>query len=163
MNHLTLIALLGQSGPLGITWTPLTFYAAAALAQVIVIYAGYRLLGTDPLYATFVNALLAAGLGNLIYFSLRSFDSLGVLLGSLAFLGLLFAFSGGDMLRSLIVFALAMATYYGAGQLAVSKTDLSPAEIQGPTELLMNGGFQAEPLKPGEAEKLLESGESAVD
>ncbi len=163
MNHLMFFALLGQSGPLGITWTPLIFYAATALAQVIVIYVGYRLLGTDPLYATFVNALLAAGLGNLVFFSLRSFEALGVLLGSLAFLGLLFAFSGGDMIRSLIVFALAMTTYYGAGQLAVSQTDLSPTEIQGPTELLMNGGFQATPLKPGEAEKLLESGESAVD
>jgi hypothetical protein len=163
MTDLFALTLIGQTGGSLITWTPVTFYIAVALAQAIVIYAGYRFLGTDPLYATLFNALMAAGIGNVIFFVLRGYEALGVVLGSLAFVGLLFAFSGGDMLRSVVVFLLAMATYFGAGQLAVQHTPLSISEISGPPELLMNGGFKAQPLKPGEAEKILESGESAVD
>ena len=83
-----------------ITWTPTTFYVAAAIIQTVVFLAGFRILGVDPEHNTFVGALLGAAIANIVAFFLRDAGLFGILAAGAVHFGLLVAISSGEVLKS---------------------------------------------------------------
>lgn len=135
-----------------ITWTPTTFYVAAAIVQTVVIWFGYQLLGGDREYNNFPSAMAAAAVGNVIAYFMRDFGVVGVAGTFGAWFLLLFVTSGVDLFRSLVVFVLVMLTYWGLGSFVVQRTPLDAYAIGGVPKVELTGGFQEEPIERGERE-----------
>ena len=145
--------LLAESTKALLTWTPTTFYIAAALIQVPVIWRGYQFLGGDPEYTNFPAALSVAAVGNVIAFFLRDLGVVGAVATTAAIYGLLLVTSGIDIFRSMLVFGLVMISYWGFGQFVIERTPLNAYRIGGPAKVMLTGGFQPEPIGRDEAEE----------
>lgn len=147
------MTLLAESGEALITWTPETFYLAAALAHAFLIFVGYRILGADPEYNTVTAALTCAAVGNVVAFAARTHGVVGFTVTAVAFYGLLLLTSGVDIFRSLLVFILVLGSYGALGTYIAQKTPLDAYNIEGVPKVIMTGGFQPEPIerKDGDA------------
>jgi hypothetical protein len=141
------LPLLAESTKALVTWTPTTFYIAAAIIQVPVIWLGYQFLGGDPEYTNFPAALAVAAVGNVIAFFLKDLGVVGAVSTSAALYGLLLVTSGIDIFRSMAVFGLVMMSYWGFGQFVVERTPLDAYSIGGPAKVMLTGGLQPEPLE----------------
>lgn len=139
-----------------ITWTPRTFYIAAAIAHTLVFLLGFKLLQTDPEHNTFVGAVFGAAIANLAAFALKGFGLFGVLGAGAVFFAILVAISSGEVLKSVMVFLIAMAVYAGLGFFVTQRTPLEPANIGGLPQVIMTGGLKAEPITEDQADKLAE-------
>jgi hypothetical protein len=137
-----------------ITWTPTTFYVAAAIIQTIVFLAGFHLLGVDPEHNTFVGALLGAAIANIVAFFLRDAGLFGILAAGAVHFGLLVAISSGEVLKSVMVFAVSMSVYGLMGTFVLPRTPLNVNDIAGLPRVIMTGGMEAEPITEEEAEKM---------
>lgn len=149
------VTLLGQSAKALVEWNPTTFYIAAAILHIPVIWVGYRLLDADPEYNTFPAAIASAAVGNVAAFFLKDFGVVGVIGAAGTFFIMLMVTSGIDIFRSIFVFILAMGMYWGVGTFVAKRTPLDAYSIGGVTKVLMTGGFQPEPLKRKDDEELL--------
>jgi len=132
-----------------ITWTPTTFYVAAAIVQTVVIWFGYQLLGGDREYNNVPSAMAAATVGNVIAYFMRDFGVVGVAGTFGAWFMLLILTSGIDLFRSLAVFFLVMLSYWGLGAFIVHRTPLDAYTIGGVPKVELTGGFQEEPIERG--------------
>lgn len=139
-----------------ITWTPVTFYVAAGIIHTIVILAGFHLLGVDPEHNTFVGAILGAAVANIIAFFLRDAGLFGILASGAVLFGLLVAISSGEVLKSVLVFAIALAVYGLMGTFVLPRTELHVNDIAGLPRVIMTGGMEAEPITEEEADRLAE-------
>ncbi|MGM0558308.1 MAG: hypothetical protein ACQEVA_18130 [Myxococcota bacterium] len=137
-----------------ITWTPTTFYVAAAIIQTVVFLVGFRLLGVDPEHNTFVGALLAAAIANIVAFFLRDAGLFGILTTGAVHFGLLVAVSSGEVLKSVFVFAVSLAVYGLMGTFVLPRTPLHVDDIAGLPRVIMTGGMEAEPITEEEADKM---------
>lgn len=155
------LSLIAESGDALITWTPETFYVAAALAHAALIWVGYRLLGADPEHNTVTAALACAAVGNVVAFAARSHGVVGFTVTAIAFYVLLLLASGIDIFRSLLVFAILIGSYGALGTYITQRTPLDAYDIAGIPKVIMTGGFQPEPLerKEGDAVPYLDSEE----
>jgi hypothetical protein len=139
--------LLAESGDALLSWTPETFYLVAALAQAVIIFVGYRLLGADPEHNTVTAALICAALGNVVAFAVRTHGVVGFTVTALGFYGLLLLTSGVDIFRSLFVFLLVIGSYGALGTYIAKNTPLDAYDIEGVPKVIMTGGFKPEPLE----------------
>lgn len=137
-----------------ITWTPVTFYVAAAILQTIVFLGGFHLLGVDPEHNTFIGALLGAGIANVVAFFLRDAGLFGILATGAVHFGLLVAISSGEVLKSVGVFIASLAIYGLMGMFVLPRTPLHVNDIAGLPRVIMTGGMEAEPITEEEAEKM---------
>lgn len=156
------LALGGVSGLVAessaiITWTPTTFYIAAAIVQTAVIWFGYQVLGGDREYNNIPSAMAAATVGNVVAFFMRDFGVVGVAGTFGAWFLLLLLTSGVDLFRSLVVFILVMLSYWGLGSFIAPRTPLDASSIGGVPEVEMTGGFKEEPVGQGERDDANES------
>jgi hypothetical protein len=137
-----------------ITWTPSTFYIAAAIVHVFVYLIGFKVLQTDPEHNTFVGAVIAAVVSNFATFVLRDFGLFGILgAGALHFV-MLVAITSGEAVKSLVVFLISMAAYAGLGTFITQRTPLRAENIGGIPMVIMTGGLEAEPITEEEANKM---------
>ncbi len=132
----------------GMTWTPETFYVAAAVAQLVVLLLTFRALQLPSEYNSFVNALMVVVPTNLVGFFLGGTGIIGVLAtGSLLFV-LLAAISRGDVLPSILAWVLLIATYWVLAYFIVpAEEELEIHDIGGIPEVVMEGGLEADPLE----------------
>ena len=137
-----------------ITWTPLTFYIAAAIVHTILFLVGFRLAGVDPEHNTFVGAVLAAGIANGTAYFLRDFGLFGILASGAVHFAMLVAITSGEVLKSALVFLVAMAAYAGMGFFILPRTPLDVNKIGGLPRVIMTGGIEPEPITEEEAEKM---------
>ena len=144
----------------GLSWTPETFYAAAAAAQLLLILLAFRLFGLSPDYNTFGGALLVAGAVNGVAFFTKDFGIVGVLMPSVTLFGLLAFISRGDVLRSGMVWMLVMASYLGMAHLILPRADdLFIEDLAGIPAVLDAGGLEPEPFTEDDVETLSRGGE----
>ena len=132
----------------GMTWTPETFYTAAAVVQLIVVLIVFRLLQLPSEYNTFVNGLLVVVPTNLVAYFLIDAGILGVLAtGSLLFI-LLAAVTRGDVLPSILGWLALIGVYWTLAYFIVpAAEDLEIYDIGGLPQVLIEGGLEAEPLE----------------
>jgi hypothetical protein len=133
-----------------ITWTPTTFYVAAAVVHTVVIWFGYQLLGGDREYNNVPSAMAAATVGNVAAYFMRDFGVVGVAGTFGAWFLLLIITSGIDLFRSFVVFILVMLSYWGLGTFIAQRTPLDAYTIGGVPKMEMTGGFQEEPIESSE-------------
>lgn len=129
-----------------ITWTPVTFYVAAGIAQAITAYATFKLMGVDPENNTIIGAIIAAVVINLVAYFTRDYGLAGVLGTGAAIFGMLVAVTSGEALRAAFVAALCMGVYAGVGFVVVPRTPLTADKIGGLPAVMMKGGLEEEPL-----------------
>ncbi len=144
---LTLVSnplFLAQIG--GLTWTVTTFYVAAAVLHLIIILGMFRLLHLEPEYNTFIGAIAAAGISNGAAFFLKDYTLFGVLGTGAIFFAILVAISQADVLKSLYVWAVVMASYAALAFLVVPRSELTIEQIGGIPLVIMSGGLKAEPF-----------------
>jgi hypothetical protein len=137
-----------------ITWTPTTFYVAAAIIQTGIFLGGFHLLGVDPEHNTFVGALLGAAIANIVAFFLRDAGLFGILAAGAVHFGMLVAISSGEVLKSVFVFVVSLAVYGLMGMFVLPRTPLHIDDIAGLPRVIMTGGMEAEPITEEEAEKM---------
>ena len=139
-----------------ITWTPKTFYIAAAIVHVLVYLVGFKMLQTDPEHNTFIGAVIAAVIANFAAYALSSYGLFGILgAGALHFV-LLVAITSGEALKSLVVFFVAMCAYALLGSFITQRTPLQVEQIGGLPQVIMTGGLEAEPITEEEANEMAE-------
>lgn len=156
MPTVGLAPLLAESSRALITWTPATFYVAAALLQVPIIYGFFSLMHADSTHNTLSNAVLCAGVGNLIAFTLRHYGIFGVLGTVGAYFLMLVAISGLALFRSMAVLAAVSLFYAGSLFFVVARTPLTPTDIGGYPRILAEGEVESSPmddLTEGELER----------
>lgn len=137
------------------TWTPLTFYAAAALAQLIVILLSFRFTQLNPDYNTFAGALVVVVPVNVLAYFTRDFGVAGVLIVGASLFGLLVGIARGDVFRTGVTWMLCLATYWGMASYVVPKADgLSLEQVGGMPEVLVKGGLEAEPFTESDVDNL---------
>lgn len=137
-----------------ITWTPVTFYVAAAIIQTLVFLGGFRLLGVDPEHNTFIGALLAAAIANIVAYFLRDAGLFGILATGAVHFGLLVAISSGEVLKAVMVFVVSLAVYGLMGIFVLPRTPLHVDQIAGLPRVIMTGGMEAEPITEEDADKM---------
>ena len=114
-----------------ITWTPLTYYIAAALAHMVVIVVGFKLLQIDPEHNSILGGLICAGAIAAIAYFTRDEGLVGLLITAAAIFGGLIALSAGDALKSLLIAGLCIGVYIGLGSFVVPRTPLSYEGVGG--------------------------------
>jgi hypothetical protein len=139
-----------------ITWTPQTFYIAAAIMHVFVFLLGFKLLQTDPEHNTFIGAVIAAVIANFASYALSSYGLFGLMGAGAIHFVLLVAVTSGEALKSLVVFLVAMAAYAGLGMFVTQRTDLTVEQIGGIPQVIMTGGIEAEPITEDQANEMAE-------
>ena len=139
-----------------ITWTPATFYVAAGIVHVIVYLLVYRILQTDPEHNTFVGAVFAAAIANAAAYFLRDAGLFGILAAGSIHFALLVGISSGEVVKSLVVFLIALAAYAGLGHFVIPRTPLDVNQIDGIPRVIMTGGLEAEPITEEEADEMAE-------
>ena len=143
----------------GMSWTPETFYAAAAAAHLLMILLAFRIFGLSPEYNTFGGALLVAGVMNAVAFFMKDYGLVGVLVPSVTLFGLLAFISRGDVLRSGMVWMLVMASYLGLAHLILPRADdLFIEDLAGIPAVLDAGGLEPEPFTEDDVERMSRGG-----
>jgi membrane-bound ClpP family serine protease len=139
----------------GITWTPMAFYITVGIVHTIAILVSFRMLQADPEQNTFIAALLAAGLANVIAFFLRDMGVFGILGSSAALFGLLAVISHADMMKSIVVWIILMALYWAVAWFILPRqNDLYIEDIGGVAQVIWQGGLEAEPITPDDVDNL---------
>ncbi len=146
-----------------ITWTPKTFYIAAAITHTIVYLLGYKLLQTDPEHNTFIGAVIGAAIANFAAFALRDFGLFGILGAGAIHFAILCAISSGEILKSVGVFLLAMGAYAGLSFFLIPRTPLTIDTIGGVPRVIVSGGLEAEPITEEEANEMAEPSSKKKD
>ncbi|MFB6262318.1 MAG: hypothetical protein ABEL76_01650 [Bradymonadaceae bacterium] len=144
MSALGQYILIAESSKALITWTPTTFYIAAALFHIPLIYGIYRLTDADPTHNTVLGAVFCAVAGNATAYGLRHLGIFGVLGTIGIYLVLLVAVSGMDFFRSFVVFAALSLFYAGAVKFVVPRTPLTGATIGGYPRALAMGEVRSQ-------------------
>lgn len=140
---------------LGITWTPMAFYITMAIVHTLVILLAFRALQLDAEYNTFIAALMAAVVANVIAFFLKDMGVLGVLGSSVGLFGMLVVISHVDVLKSGIVWIILMAVYWAVAWFILPRqNDLDIKQIAGIPQAIMQGGLEAEPITSDEYDNL---------
>lgn len=129
-----------------IDWTPETFYVAAGVVHTLIYLLGFRLLQVDPEHNTFVGAAIAATIANFAAFALKSFGLFGILGAGFIHFALLAAISSGEVLKSAVIFLVALAAYAGLAQVVTERTPLDIEEIGGIPQAVVSGGLETEPM-----------------
>lgn len=122
-----------------ITWTPLTFYVAMAIVQVVVILAGFKLLQVDSENNPIASALVVAGAALAAGYLTREMGLVGLMITSATIFGLLVATTAGDAVRSLVLAGVCIATYAGMGHFLVPRTPLTATTVGGFAQAFMVG------------------------
>lgn len=137
------LALIAQSLQ---NMTPVTFYAACAVAQAIVIFVSFRVLNVDPEHNTVIGALIAAAGINAVGYFVRDATLVGVIVNIAVVFGALVAVSAGEALKAVMVTVLCFGVYWGAGTQLLPRTNLRIDDVGGMTKVIRQGGLQAESL-----------------
>lgn len=145
---------IGVLAKAAITWTPVTFYVVATIVHTLMILLVFKLLHVDPEHNSFIGALIAALVGNAAVFFLRDFGLFGNLGAAAVYFATLAAVSSGEVIKSLAVFIVALAVYAGLALFLVPRTPLTAETIGGLPEIMITGGFTAEPISEEQADEL---------
>ncbi len=132
----------------GLSWTPVTFYIAAAVAQLVVILLTFRFIQLSSDYNTFINALFVAAPTNVIAYFTKDLGVVGVLITGVTLFTLLALIARGDMIKSILTWATALAVYWGLAFFVIPETDdLDIYDVGGIPQVLIEGGLEAETLE----------------
>ncbi|RAL20464.1 hypothetical protein DL240_16805 [Lujinxingia litoralis] len=147
--------ILAEVSTGGFTWTPMTFYGAAAVVQLIVILLSFRFTQLNPDYNTFAGALLVAVPVNVLAYFTRDIGLVGVLLTGATLFGLLAAIARADMFRAGVAWVLCLTAYWGMAAYIVPQADgLSLQQVGGLPQVLVEGGLEAEPFTESDIDTL---------
>lgn len=139
----------------GLTWTPETFYIAATVIHLVLILVAFRVMALPSEYNTFGSILFVVVPTNAAAYFLKDFGIVGVLLTSVVLFGLLTAITRGDVLKSTGVWFLTMASYWAMAYFIVpAADDLRIEDLAGVPQVIMQGGFEAEPFTEDDIESL---------
>ncbi len=145
-----------------ITWTPVTYYVAAAIAHAIIIFVGFRVLQVDPEHNSVIGAVIGAAIIAVACFMLKG----GELFSALGSIGIIFmvllGVSGGEAIKALVVGVAVIGTYGAVGSFIIPRTPLDLEDIGGLTLVVMEGDFKVEPLE-GQEDDLYEHTKSKAD
>lgn len=140
---------------LGITWTPMAFYITMAIVHTIVILLAFRALQLDAEHNTFIAALMAAVIANVVAFFLKDMGVFGILGSTAALFGMLVVISHVDVLKSGLVWIILMALYWAVAWFILPRqNDLYIEDIAGIPQVIMQGGLEAEPITADEYDNL---------
>ncbi len=139
----------------GWTWTPETFYAVAAVVQLLLILGAFRLLGLSPEHNTFVGAAIVVIPANGVAFFMKYMGLVGVLIPAVVFFGLLTFVTRGDVLKAGAAWFGSMAVYWGMATLILpTADDLYIDDLGGLPQVLLEGGLEVEPMTEDDLEAL---------
>lgn len=140
----------------GLSWTPATFFAAAAVVHLLVILLTFRLLGLPAEYNTFIGAATVAIPLNALSYFMRDIDLLyGFLAQAVLLFVLLAMVARGNVLKAAMAGAIVMASYLGMAKVIIPKSeDMVIADLGGITQVLDQGGLEAKGFSEEEFEAL---------
>ncbi len=143
-----------------ITWTVNTFYIAVAIAHLIAILLGFKLMNADMESNMFVGAVVVAIATGVAGVMTRDMGLVGLMItGSTLFGSLLFV-SAGDALRSLVMTGVCIVIYAGLGSFLMPRTPLTSMQVGGFVSAFQDG-LDEEPL--GSEEDLYEHTKKKAD
>lgn len=140
----------------GLSWTPATFFAAAAVAHLIIILLSFRLMGLPAEYNTFINAAIVAIPVNGLAYFMRDVDLLyGFLAQAVVLFALLTMVARGNVLKAAMAGGIVMASYLGMAKLIIPKAEeMVIADLGGITQVLDQGGLEAKGFSEDDLETL---------
>ena len=139
----------------GFEWTPEIFYGVAAIVQLVVILVGFRILSLPAEYNNFVGAVLVVVPAGLLAYFMRDMGLMGALLPSVGFFALLTLITRGDVLKSGLVWLFVLTVYWGMAAFILPRApDLYVDDLGGIPQMLVEGGFEAEPMTAEDLEAL---------
>lgn len=135
----------------GLTWTPETFYVAAAVIQLIGLLVLFRITQLPPEYASFVNVLFVIVPVNVVAYFTKDIGLVGVLItGSLLFV-MLAAVTRGDVFNAIGGWFMVVAIYWAAAYFILpTEPDLYIEDLGNLPQVIMEGGLEQETLSEEE-------------
>lgn len=132
----------------GMSWTPETFYIAAAVAQLVAVLLVFRILQLPSEYNTFINALFVVIPTNVAAYYLAGAGLVGVLVTGTMLFVLLALIARGDMLNSCVAWVVLVALYWVLAYFIVPEAeDLEIGDLGNIPQVLIEGGLEEETLE----------------
>lgn len=141
-----------------ITWTPVTFYVAMGIIHTLVVLIGFRVMQVDAEHNSFIGALLAAAVFNVVAYFVRDAGVIGVMITGAAIFGMTVMVSSGEALKAFFMTMMVIATYGIVGNFIVSRTPLNMDDLAGFPRVVTTGGLEAEPITEEDNERLEKTG-----
>lgn len=145
---LTSYLVIAESGQ---TWTPETFYVAAAVLQLVGLLIFFRVTQLPTEYATFINGLFVVVPVNAVAYFTKDIGLVGVLAtGTLLFV-MLAAVTRGDVFNAIGGWFLVVGAYWVAAYFILpAEPDLYIEDLGNIPQVVMEGGFEQETLREEE-------------
>ncbi len=140
-----------------ITWTPSTFYIAMGIVHTILILIGFRMLQVDVEHNSFVGAVLAAVIINVVAYFVRDTGIVGIMIAGSVIFGMLVAIASGEALKAALMAAVLVVGYGLVGSFITQRTPLTVDDIAGFPRVVMTGGLEAEPITEDDAKRMNEA------
>jgi hypothetical protein len=141
-----------------ITWTPVTFYVAMGIIHTLIVLIGFRIMQVDAEHNSFIGALLAAAVFNVVAYFVRDTGVIGVMITGAAIFGMLVMVSSGEALKAFFMTMIVIASYGVVGSFIVSRTPLNMDDIAGFPRVVTTGGLEPEPITEEDNKRLEKTG-----
>ena len=129
-----------------IIWTEAHFYVAMAVVDFLAIMLLFRVMHVDPEHNTILGAIVAACAINGVAFFVRDLGIIGIMIQIAVIYGALVLVSSGEALKSLAVGLACIGLFGALASFLIPRTPLSAEAIGGFSEIILQGGLQAEPI-----------------
>ena len=141
-----------------ITWTPTVFYIAMGIIHTVLILVGFRVMQVDPEHNSFIGAVLAGVAINVTAFFVKDLGVIGIMVQIAVIFGSLVLVSSGEVLKAGVMALICVGLYGGVAQFVIPRTPLTEFAIGGFSQVIINGGMEAEPIDEEQGRKLRETG-----
>ncbi len=141
-----------------LVWTPVTFYVAMGILHILAILIGFRLLHIDPENNTFVGAVIAGVVINVIAYFVRDLGVVSVMIQLVVVFGMLVMVASGEAFKGLLMSAILLGSYGAVATFVIPRTPLDQRQIGGFAEVILEGGLKQSALTEGDVKNLNENG-----
>lgn len=141
-----------------ITWTPVTFYVAMGIIDTLIVLFGFRLMQVDAEHNSFIGAILAAALFNVVAYFVRDTGVIGIMITGAVIFGMLVMVSSGEALKAFFLTMIVMAAYGVVGSFIVKRTPLNMDDLAGFPRVVTTGGLEPEPITEEDNKRLEKTG-----
>ncbi len=142
----------------GLVWTPLTFYVAMGIIHILAILIGFRLLEIDPENNTFIGALIAGVVINVIAYFVRDLGIVSVMIQIVVVFGILVVIASGEALKNGIMAVVVLGSYGALATFIIPRTPLDQRQIGGFAEVILEGGLKQSALTEKDVENINKKG-----
>lgn len=141
-----------------LVWTPITFYIAMGILHTLIILIGFRLLHIDPENNTFIGAVIAGIVINVIAYFVRDLGIASVMIQLVVVFGMIVMIASGEALKGVLMSAIILGSYGGVATIIIPRTPLDQRQIGGFAEVILEGGLKQSAMTEGDVKNLNDKG-----